>query len=191
MLQTRWEHFNHLCRVSLQMLHETLRYLFTDLVVALPAELSPLLELCFFPIISRFAPTCSLFPRLEPEATRAVSEDLDLAFLDRSNLARSSPMSPSMGSGSFSHSIICRNKSYSSGKTWRNGRLFVFGDVAFSEYFFVPFLLSVCMESTSYVLSFRMVFFYLVTTGWIYASAYVRIQSIQIINLKRNSGGIP
>ena len=27
--------------------------------------------------------------------------------------------------------------------------------------------LSLCMESTSYVLSFRMVCFYLVTTGWI------------------------
>ena len=25
-----------------------------------------------------------------------------------------------------------------------------------------------CMEGTSYVLSFRMVFFYLVTTGWIF-----------------------
>ena len=30
----------------------------------------------------------------------------------------------------------------------------------------LPF--SNCMESTSYVLSFRMVFFYLVTTGWIF-----------------------
>ena len=44
----------------------------------------------------------------------------------------------------------------------------LFGDVAFSEYFFVPFPLSLCMESTSYVLSFRMVLFYLVTTGWIF-----------------------
>ena len=35
----------------------------------------------------------------------------------------------------------------------------LFGDVAFSEHFFVPFPLSLCMESTSYVLSFRMVFF--------------------------------
>ena len=34
----------------------------------------------------------------------------------------------------------------------------LFGDVAFSEYFFVPFPLSLCMESRSYVLSFRMVF---------------------------------
>ena len=32
---------------------------------------------------------------------------------------------------------------------------------------FVPLTFSLCMESTSYVLSFRMVFFYLVTTGWI------------------------
>ena len=47
----------------------------------------------------------------------------------------------------------------------------LFGYVAFSEYFFVPFPLSLCMESTAYVLSFRMVFFvffYLVTTGWIF-----------------------
>ena len=45
---------------------------------------------------------------------------------------------------------------------------FFFGDVAFYEYFFVLFPLSFCIESTSYVLSFRMVFFYLVTTGWIF-----------------------
>ena len=42
------------------------------------------------------------------------------------------------------------------------------GGVAFSEYLFVPFPLCLCMDSTSYVLSFRMVFFYLVTTGWIF-----------------------
>ena len=34
-------------------------------------------------------------------------------------------------------------------------------------------------ESTSYVFSFRVVFFYLVTTGWILTSAYVIIQSIK------------
>ena len=46
---------------------------------------------------------------------------------------------------------------------------FFFAHVPFSEFFFVPFPLSLCiMESTSYVLSFRMVFFYLVTTGWIF-----------------------
>ena len=46
---------------------------------------------------------------------------------------------------------------------------FFFEDIAFSGYFFVPlFPLSLCMESTSYVLSFRMVFFYLVTTDWIF-----------------------
>ena len=43
-----------------------------------------------------------------------------------------------------------------------------FLDVSFSRVFFVPFPLSLCMESTSYVLFFRMVFFYLVTTGWIF-----------------------
>ena len=48
----------------------------------------------------------------------------------------------------------------------------------FFRVFFVPFPLSLCMESTSYVLSFRMVFFYLVATGWIFdISIYVRIQS--------------
>ena len=31
-----------------------------------------------------------------------------------------------------------------------------------------------CLESTSYVFPFRMVFFYLVTAGWIFTSAYVR-----------------
>ena len=44
-------------------------------------------------------------------------------------------------------------------------------NVAFSEYFFiifVPFSLSLCMESASYVFSYRMVFFHLVTTGWIF-----------------------
>ena len=38
----------------------------------------------------------------------------------------------------------------------------------FFRVFFAPFPLSLCMESTSYVLSFRMVFFYLVATGWIF-----------------------
>ena len=48
---------------------------------------------------------------------------------------------------------------------------FFFGDVAFSEYFFVPFPLSLCMESTSYVLSFRMVFFnYVTQDGFLYIS---------------------
>ena len=38
----------------------------------------------------------------------------------------------------------------------------------YSENFFVPFSLSLYRESPSYVLFFRMVFFYLVTTGWIF-----------------------
>ena len=38
----------------------------------------------------------------------------------------------------------------------------------FFRVLFVRFPLSLCMESTSYVLSFRMVCFYLVTTGWIF-----------------------
>ena len=121
LLQTRWEHLNHLCPVSLQMLQETLGSSFPDVVARL-AELSPRLEVCFFPITLCFAPTRSLFSSLESEATRAVSENLDLTFLERSSLARSSPMSPSMVSGSFSRSTICRKTSYSSGKTWRNRR---------------------------------------------------------------------
>ena len=61
--------------------------------------------------------------------------------------------------------------------------LFLFGDVAFSEYF-VPFPLSLCMDNR--VRTFfpsGWCFFYLVTTGWIFYIAYVRIQSInQSIN---------
>ena len=63
----------------------------------------------------------------------------------------------------------------------------LFEDVAFSEYFFVPFPLSLCMDSTSYVLSFRMVFFYFVTTGWVLTSANVRIQSIKQKNIVRSA----
>ena len=41
------------------------------------------------------------------------------------------------------------------------------GDGDFFRVFFVPLSFSFCMESASYVLSFRMmVFFYLVTTGY-------------------------
>ena len=47
------------------------------------------------------------------------------------------------------------------------------------------------MESTWYVFPFRMVFFYLVTTGWIFdISLYVRIQSNQsIVIVRTRSGG--
>ena len=38
----------------------------------------------------------------------------------------------------------------------------------FPSILFVPLSFSPCMECISYVLSFRMVFFYLVTTGWIF-----------------------
>ena len=40
------------------------------------------------------------------------------------------------------------------------------------------------MESTSYVLSFRMVRFYLVTTGWIFD---ICESSIKIIKIKKNN----
>ena len=51
--------------------------------------------------------------------------------------------------------------------------LFLFLRCRFFRVFFVPLfplylVLVYCIESTSYVLSFRMVFFYLVTTGWIF-----------------------
>ena len=66
-------------------------------------------------------------------------------------------------------------------------RLFCFGDIAFSEYLFVPFPLSLCMEITSYVLSFRMVFFYLVTKDWIF---YISVceNSINSININAACG---
>ena len=38
----------------------------------------------------------------------------------------------------------------------------------FPSIFCTALSFSLCMESTSYVLSFRMVFFYLETTGWIF-----------------------
>ena len=46
---------------------------------------------------------------------------------------------------------------------------------------FVPSPFSLCMESTSLVFSFRMMFFYLVTTAGFLTSAYwyVKIQSIK------------
>ena len=44
---------------------------------------------------------------------------------------------------------------------------FVSLEMSLFRAFFVPSPFSLCMESTPYVLSFRMVFFYLVTTGWI------------------------
>ena len=56
----------------------------------------------------------------------------------------------------------------------------------FSEYFFVPFPLSLCMESTSYVLSFRvMVLFYLVTTDWIFDISLLYENSINQSNYSR------
>ena len=55
----------------------------------------------------------------------------------------------------------------------------------------VPVPFSLCMESTSYISPFRIVFFYFVTTGWIFniISAYVSIiQSIK--NQTRFQAGI-
>ena len=53
----------------------------------------------------------------------------------------------------------------------------------FFRVFFVP-PCSLCVESTSYVLSFRMIFFYLVTTDWGFDIIFcVRIQSINKKNV--------
>ena len=58
-------------------------------------------------------------------------------------------------------------------------------------FLFFPFLfigerhslpLSLCMERTSYVLSFRMLFFYLVTTGWIFDISLCENSINQTIN---------
>ena len=49
----------------------------------------------------------------------------------------------------------------------------------FFRVFFVPFPLSLCMERMSYILSFRRMFFYLVTTGWIFYITYVRIKKLK------------
>ena len=70
-----------------------------------------------------------------------------------------------------------------------------FGDVAFSDIlriyiFLVPFSLSPCMESTSYVLPSGWCFFYLVTTGWIFDISYVRNQSI-IQSINHRTVGLP
>ena len=63
----------------------------------------------------------------------------------------------------------------------------LFGDVAFSEYFsIVPFPISLCMESTSHVICFRTMFFYLVTTGWIFDISLLCENSINQINQSVN-----
>ena len=61
---------------------------------------------------------------------------------------------------------------------------FVNLDMPFFRVFFCAISLSLCIGSTSYVLSFQMMVFYLVTTGWIFDISLfnVRIQSINQIN---------
>ena len=63
---------------------------------------------------------------------------------------------------------------------------------------YAPSPIASCMVTTLYVFSFRVVFFYLVTTDWIMTSAYdVRIQSNQLINTtgqylpRRTSHNVP
>ena len=57
----------------------------------------------------------------------------------------------------------------------------LFGDVTFSEYFLYHYRF--LLESTSYVLSFRMVFFYLVTTGWIFDISLLCESSIKSVSM--------
>ena len=59
---------------------------------------------------------------------------------------------------------------------------FVFLRCRFFRVFFVPFPLSLCMESASYVLSSRMIFLYLVTAGWIFG---IRLFSINQSRLRK------
>ena len=60
----------------------------------------------------------------------------------------------------------------------------LFGDrCGFFRVFFVPLPFSLRIESTSYVLSFRMVFFYLVTTGWIFDISLLFESSIKSVSM--------
>ena len=55
--------------------------------------------------------------------------------------------------------------------------------LCFFRVFFVPLPFSRCMESTSsYVVSFRMVFFFFVTTGWIFGISSCKNSITQSIN---------
>ena len=64
------------------------------------------------------------------------------------------------------------------------------GDVAFPEYFFVRFLFGWRVRSTTVrdVLSFRMVFFFLVTTSWIFYISLLCENSINKKNQKEMPG---
>ena len=66
----------------------------------------------------------------------------------------------------------------------------LFGDVAFSGYYFVPFpLFSLHGKYVLYVLSFQMVFLYFVTTGWIFDISLCDNSINQSINLSVGSVG--
>ena len=58
------------------------------------------------------------------------------------------------------------------------------GSTVFSEYF-NTISVSSFVWKVPYTFSFRMVFFYLLTTVWIFTSAYVRLQSIKSIKIAR------
>ena len=69
--------------------------------------------------------------------------------------------------------------------------LFFFSPFVYLEMSLFPstsFPLSLCMESTLYVLSFRMVVFYLATTGWIFYISLCENSTNQSINHNTNCG---
>ena len=88
-----------------------------------PVEISLLPGPCPFPIDLIITLARPLLTRLEPEATKAASRDLDLTFLERSLLARSSSMSASMANDSFFNSMNHMPADvYFFGKSGRNRR---------------------------------------------------------------------
>ena len=74
-------------------------------------------------------------------------------------------VSVQFGGPSFNCPSICRGPD--SHSVFFFFSLFFFWRCRFFRVFSVPLPFSLCTESMPYVLSFRMVFFYLVTTGWI------------------------
>ena len=65
-------------------------------------------------------------------------------------------------------------------------RVFSFWRCRFFRVFLVPCPLSLCMESTSYVLFFRIMFFYIVTTDWSFDISLRESSTNQSINQSIN-----
>ena len=97
---------NHLCLFSLQMLLEISPASFPDAFVR-SVELTLIQVPCYFSILFHHRLARALFPHLETDATRAVSDYFHIVLLERLYLARSSCLIPSMVVF-ISRSIICR-----------------------------------------------------------------------------------